>query len=165
MYLIFAMIDLDNSDRRLLFQMQQNAKTPIAELAELCGASTASIQRRLRRLRQAGVIKGETINVDRLSVGFNVKAIISVELERDSILDTNAFKDAASEEPNVQHCYCIAGEMDFVMIVVAKDMIDYEAFTHRFFFSNRNVRKFKTSIVVTEQKATNILPVWPVEID
>ena len=164
-YLIWVMIDLDNIDRRLIIRMQENARTPIAKLAEFCAASTASIQRRLRRLRQTGVIIGDTISVDRLAVGFSVKAVISVELERDKTVDINAFKETAIKEPYVQHCYCIAGEVDFILIVVAKNMIDYEAFTHRFFFSNRNVRKFKTSIVVSEQKATNAVPLWPVQND
>ncbi len=57
------------------------------------------------------------------------------------------------------HCYCIAGDADFVLVVTAADMADYEAFTHRFFFADRNVRKFRTSIVVSTEKATSELPI------
>ncbi len=55
--------------------------------------------------------------------------------------------------------YCIAGDADFVMIVVAKDIAAYETFTHRFFFADKNVRKFRTSIVVSTEKATLELPI------
>ncbi|WP_299865701.1 Lrp/AsnC ligand binding domain-containing protein [uncultured Roseobacter sp.] len=55
--------------------------------------------------------------------------------------------------------YCIAGDADLLMIVVAKDIRDYEAFTHRFFLADKNVRKFRPSVVVSTEKATRELPV------
>lgn len=152
---------LDDVDFRLLAQLQHDARTPIADLADASAASTASVQRRLRRLRQAGIIQGDTIRLNRHCVGFSIKAVISIELERDSVAEIEAFKRSAMQELHIQHCYCVAGEVDFIVIVVAKDMADYEAFTQRFFFSDRNVRKFKTSIVVSEQKASNMLPLQP----
>ncbi|MEL6100328.1 MAG: Lrp/AsnC ligand binding domain-containing protein [Pseudomonadota bacterium] len=57
------------------------------------------------------------------------------------------------------HFYCIASDSDFMMIVMAKDIQDYEAFTHQFFFADKNVRKFRTSIVVSTEKETLELPI------
>lgn len=155
------MADIDITDLKLLSALQLNSKTSIAQLAETCAASTASVQRRLRRLRKSRVIERETIEIDRRAIGFEVKAIVSVELERDSAAETSSFKLKAKADSSVQHCYCIAGDVDFMLIVVAKDMDDYEAFTHRFFYADKNIRKFRTSIVVSEQKASNALPVFP----
>uniref|UniRef100_UPI002F3EFCB8 Lrp/AsnC ligand binding domain-containing protein n=1 Tax=Paracoccus liaowanqingii TaxID=2560053 RepID=UPI002F3EFCB8 len=59
----------------------------------------------------------------------------------------------------VTHFYCIAGDADFILIVMAQDIGDYEAFTHRFFFADKNVRKFRSSIVVSTEKATSELPI------
>ncbi len=150
---------MDQSDYKLLAVLQQNCKTSIQNLAEHIGASTASVQRRLKALRDTGVIKKEVAVLDPQKLGFGLTAVVSVELERDRLDQIDAFKRKAKLDRQVLNFYCIAGDADFVMIVVAKDITDYEAFTHRFFFSDQNVRKFRTSIVVSTVKATMELPI------
>ena len=150
---------MDKSDLKLLALLQDNARTTVQAMADRIGASTASVQRRLRMLREGGVIKKEVAVLDAQKLGFDVTAIVSVELERDRLDQIDAFKRKARIDAQVLNFYCIAGDADFVMVVVAKDMRDYEAFTHRFFFSDKNVRKFRTSIVVSTEKATLALPI------
>jgi len=150
---------MDKSDLKLLALLQDNARTTVQAMADRIGASTASVQRRLRMLREGGVIKKEVAVLDAQKMGFDVTAIVSVELERDRLDQIDAFKRKARLDAQVLNFYCIAGDADFVMVVVAKDMRDYEAFTHRFFFSDKNVRKFRTSIVVSTEKATLALPI------
>ncbi|KAJ01609.1 Lrp/AsnC family transcriptional regulator [Sulfitobacter mediterraneus] len=150
---------MDQSDLKLLALLQNNARTTVLAMADRIGASTASVQRRLRTLREGGVIKKEVAVLDAHKLGFDVTAIVSVELERDRLDQIDAFKRKARIDAQVLNFYCIAGDADFVMVVVAKDMRDYEAFTHRFFFSDKNVRKFRTSIVVSTEKATLALPI------
>ncbi|WP_120632557.1 Lrp/AsnC family transcriptional regulator [Ruegeria sp. EL01] len=149
---------MDQSDHKLLNILQGNARTSIQDLADHIGASTASVQRRLKALRDGGVIKKEVAVLDQQKLGFGITAVVSVELERDRLDQIDAFKRKAREDRQVMNFYCIAGDADFVMIVVAKDIRDYEAFTHRFFFADKNVRKFRTSIVVSTEKATLELP-------
>ena len=139
--------------------VQNDSRTTIQEMADKVGASTASVQRRLKALRDSGAIRGEAALLDQEMLGLGITAIVSVELERDSVDQTADFKRKARLDPHVTNFYCIAGDADFVMIVVAKDIKDYEAFTHRFFFSDKNVRKFRTSIVVSTVKATLQLPI------
>lgn len=150
---------MDQSDHKLLAVLQSNARTSIQDLADHIGASTASVQRRLKALRENGVIKKEVAVLDQAKLGFGITAVVSVELERDRLDQIDAFKRKARQDRQITNFYCIAGDADFVMIVVAKDMKDYEAFTHRFFFSDTNVRKFRTSIVVSAEKATLELPI------
>lgn len=150
---------MDQADHKLLAALQRNARTSIQEMADHIGASTASVQRRLKVLREGGVIKGEVAVLDQQKLGFGITAVVSVELERDRLDQIDAFKRKARQDTQVTHFYCIAGDADFVMIVVAKDIGDYEAFTHRFFFADKNVRKFRTSIVVSTEKATLALPI------
>lgn len=149
---------MDRSDYKLLAVLQQNARTSIQELADHIGASTASVQRRLKILRNDGVIQKEVAVLDQQKLGFGITAVVSVELERDRLDQIDAFKRKARQDRQVMNFYCIAGDSDFVMIVVAKDIGDYEAFTHRFFFADKNVRKFRTSIVISTEKATLELP-------
>jgi len=150
---------MDATDRKLLDLLQKNAKTSVQSLADATGISTASVQRRMRTLREAGVIKREVAILDPKSLGLGITAIVSVELERDRLDQIDAFKRKAREDRQVLHFYCIAGEADFILVVMAKDIAGYEAFTHRFFFADKNVRKFRTSIVVSTEKATSELPI------
>ena len=150
---------MDSSDYKLLAVLQQNARTSIQELADHIGASTASVQRRLKVLRDDGVIQKEVAVLDQKKLGFGITAVVSVELERDRLDQIDAFKRKARQDRQVMNFYCIAGDGDFMMVVVAKDIADYEAFTHRFFFADKNVRKFRTSIVISTEKATLELPI------
>ncbi len=150
---------MDATDRKLLDQMQRNSKISIQSLADTIGVSTASVQRRMRSLREAGVIQREVAILDPKPLGLGVTAIVAIELERDRLDQIDTFKRKAREDRQVTHCYCIAGDADFILVVMAEDMADYEAFTHRFFFADRNVRKFRTSIVVSTEKATSELPI------
>lgn len=150
---------MDTTDRKLLDLLQKNTKTSVQTLANATGISTASVQRRMRTLREAGVIKREVAILDPKSLGLGITAIVSVELERDRLDQIDAFKRKAREDRQVTHFYCIAGEADFILVVMAKDIAGYEAFTHRFFFADKNVRKFRTSIVVSTEKATSEFPI------
>lgn len=149
---------MDANDRKLLAILQQNAKTSIQDMADHIGSSTASVQRRLKALRESGVIQKEVAILDQKKLGFGITAVVSVELERDRLDQIDAFKRKARQDRQVTNFYCIAGDADFMMVVVAKDIADYEDFTHRFFFADKNVRKFRTSIVISTEKATLALP-------
>ncbi|NRA88209.1 MAG: Lrp/AsnC family transcriptional regulator [Rhizobiales bacterium] len=142
---------MDNIDRKILNSIQRDARTPISTLSECAGTSTASVQRRLKRLRESGVIINEITLIDPKTVGFDITAIIAVDLERDRLIEIDAFKRRVMAESQVQHCYCVAGDCDFTLIVIAKDMEDYEKFTHRFFFNDSNVRRFRRFEVLSER--------------
>lgn len=150
---------MDSADRTLLDHLQKNARTSIQALADAAGLSTASVQRRVRALREAGVIRRDVAILDPKPLGLGITAIVAVELERDRLDQIDAFKRKAREDRQVTHFYCIAGDADFILIVMARDIADYEAFTHRFFFADKNVRKFRTSIVIATEKATSELPI------
>ena len=109
---------MDATDRKLLDQLQKNAKTSIRCLAEKTGLSTASVQRRMRTLRGTGAIRREVAILDPGQVGLGITAIVAVELERDRLDQIDAFKRKAREDRQVTHFYCIAGESDFILIVV-----------------------------------------------
>lgn len=150
---------MDKIDHRLLDHLQKNSRTPVQVLADATGVSTASVQRRIRTLREAGVIKREVAILDPKPLGLGITAIVAVELERDRLDQIDAFKRKAREDRQVTHFYCIAGASDFILVVMAEDIAAYEAFTHRFFFADKNVRKFSTSIVISTEKATSELPI------
>ncbi len=148
---------MDRTDRILLDLLQRDARTPVRVLAETAGASTASVQRRLKRLRGDGTITGEVVQVDPKAAGYGVTAIVSVTLERDSPDRVDAFHRRAQTHDQVQHCYCVTGDADFVLVVIVRDIEDYDRFA-RSFLADANVRHYRSSIAVARVKASAFVP-------
>jgi DNA-binding Lrp family transcriptional regulator len=150
---------LDQADRILLEQLQTDATQGIDALAHACGLSIASVQRRLKRLRASGVIAREVAQLEPAAVGLPMTFVIMVELERERREQLAAFRAAIRDEPQVQQAYYVTGESDFALVCVARDMADFEALTHRLFFENGNVRRFRTSVVMERTKVGLTVPV------
>jgi Lrp/AsnC family leucine-responsive transcriptional regulator len=150
---------LDKADRILLDQLQRDATLGIDALAHACGLSVASVQRRLKRLRSTGVIEREVAVLNPAAVGQPMTFVIMVELERERREQLAAFRAAIRDEPQVQQAYYVTGESDFALVCLAKDMADFEALTHRLFFENGNVRRFRTSVVMERTKVGLSAPV------
>ncbi|MBO9545953.1 Lrp/AsnC family transcriptional regulator [Caulobacter sp.] len=150
---------LDQADRILLDQLQTDATQGIDALAHACGLSVASVQRRLKRLRVSGAIAREVAQLEPAAVGMPMTFVIMVELERERREQLADFRARVRDEPQVQQAYYVTGESDFALVCVAKDMADFEALTHRLFFENGNVRRFRTSVVMERTKVGLSVPV------
>ncbi|MSP49931.1 MAG: Lrp/AsnC family transcriptional regulator [Alphaproteobacteria bacterium] len=146
------MIDLDAVDRRILTQLQQNNLVTNLELAKIAGISPPACLRRVRRLRQAGVIQGDVAVLDPAYAGRHMTALVEVTLERDRIDMVDNFKRAALAEAAVRQCYFVTGAPDFALVVQVPDVAAYEAFTRRFLYSNPDVAKFRTMVVLDPVK-------------
>ncbi|CTQ77506.1 Lrp/AsnC family transcriptional regulator [Roseibium alexandrii] len=143
---------LDQVDISILNALQDNARTGLEQLAHVSGISIASVQRRLKALREGGFILREVALLDGAKLGQAMTFIIMVELERERLDQIDDFVKRARQEPQVQQCYYVTGEADFCLICIAKDMAEFEALTHRLFFQNANVRRFRTSVVMGRKK-------------
>jgi DNA-binding Lrp family transcriptional regulator len=145
-------MQLDASDIIILNILQQNTKTGLEALASEAGLSTASTQRRLKRLRENGIITSEVAIIDPAKVGQTMSFVVMVELERERRDQIDTFTKRTASEPQVQQCYYVTGEADFCLICTASDMADFEALTQRLFFEDANVRRFRTSVVMGRKK-------------
>ena len=152
------MIELDHTDRYLLDLLQQDARQSLEGLAAQVGLSAAAVQRRIKRLRDGRVITAEVVQVDAASVGLPMSFIVTVELERERADEIDAFRRKASAEPKVQQVYYVTGEGDFILVVLAQDMDDYEQLTRRLFFDDPNIRRFRTSVVMGKAHRSLAVP-------
>jgi len=143
---------INSADLTILRLLQANARERMETIAYESGLSVTTVQRRIRAFREAGVIAGEGAVITPKSVGYALTILILVELERERIDQLDDFRRKARAEPQVQQCYYITGEADFALIVLAKDMEDYEKMTHRLFFADSNVKRFRTSVVMDRTK-------------
>lgn len=153
------MSDLDRADKKLLSALQQNANMSIAELAEYSHLSTASVQRRIKRLKDNGIIEKNLYQLNAKALNKPMSFIVMVEMEREQADQLDQFKQRASQDPNVQQCYYVTGEADFVLICLAQDMEEFEHITKRLFFNNGNVRRFTTNVVMSKPKVTLNVPI------
>jgi Lrp/AsnC family transcriptional regulator, leucine-responsive regulatory protein len=143
---------LDDLDRRILRAMQQDNRLSFAELASQVASSAASCMRRVRKLREAGVIIGDVAIVDPRAVGKSLTAIVNVELESERLDLVEAFKRSMRACEEVSQCYMVTGEADFVVIVAVEDIAAFEAFTQTKLYANPNVRKFRSMVMLDRVK-------------
>lgn len=155
------MIDLDQTDRLLLDLLQRDARQSLETLAAQVHLSAAAVQRRIKRLRDARVITGEVVQIDAAAVGLPMTFIVTVELERERTDEIDAFRRKASSEPRVQQVYYVTGEGDFILVVLAASMDDYEQLTRRLFFDDPNIRRFRTSAVMGKPYRSLAVPASP----
>ncbi|KVC62037.1 AsnC family transcriptional regulator [Burkholderia ubonensis] len=137
---------LDTFDRKLLMEVQRDAQTPQNELGARVNLSTAAVNRRLRRLAEDGVIERYTAVVAPEKVGYALTIVVNVEMESEQIDQIDAMNRTFERCPQVQQCYYVTGEWDFVLILTVRDMDQYNALTRQLFFSNNNVKRFKTLV-------------------
>ncbi len=150
---------LDAFDRKLLMEVQRDAQTPQNELGARVNLSTAAVNRRLRRLADDGVIERYTAVVAPEKAGYALTIVVNVEVESEQIDQLDAMKRTFEQCPQVQQCYYVTGEWDFVLILVVRDMDQYNALTRQLFFANNNVKRFKTLVSMSRVKVGLGVPV------
>ncbi|AWG29132.1 MULTISPECIES: Lrp/AsnC family transcriptional regulator [Burkholderia] len=150
---------LDAFDRKLLMEVQRDAQTPQAELGARVNLSTAAVNRRLRRLAEDGVIERYTAVVAPDKVDHPLTIVVNVEVESEQIDQLDAMKRAFERCPQIQQCYYVTGEWDFVLILAVRNMDQYNALTRELFFANNNVKRFKTLVSMSRVKVGLDVPV------
>ncbi|MCR9086401.1 MAG: Lrp/AsnC family transcriptional regulator [Rhodobacteraceae bacterium] len=152
-------LKLDDKDLSILRNLQIDCRIGLERLAEECGLSLPSVQRRLKRLRESNLIHSEVAILNPEHFDLKMTFVVLVELDRESLHQLDLFRKRAKAEPQVQQCYYVTGEADFILVCAAQDMADFEALTHRLFFENSNVRRFRTSVVMDRTKVGLTLPI------
>lgn len=136
---------LDRIDRKILNRLQRDAAIPNQELADAVGLSPAPTSRRVRRLKEAGYIAREVALVDPARVGSTLIAFVSVELDRQREDVLRSFERVISTQPEVQQCYFVTGETDYMLIVLCRDMDHYNDFVRQVLAQEHNIKRFRSS--------------------
>lgn len=151
-------IELDSFDLAILAILQKDNATPQRLVGEAVNLSAPAVQRRIRRLEEAGVIAANVAIVDPAKVEQAITIFVEVEVVSETAELLDAAKREFSAAPEVQQCYYVTGEADFILIIVVGTMADYEALTRRLFFSNNNVKKFRTFVAMDRVKVGLTVP-------
>ena len=147
------MSKLDAFDIEILKRLQVNNRITSETLADEIGLSPTACQRRIKRLRASGAISADISVVSPDVVGGRVTLIVEVVLERGRVDIVDAFKRDMRTVPEVQQCYYVTGDCDFILIVTAEDIAAYEQLTRRIFFDNPHIHRFNTIVSMETVKA------------
>ena len=150
---------LDAYDRKLIEEIQRDGRMAQGELGARVNLSAAAVNRRLKRLADEGVIERYTAVVRPEALGYALTIAVEVEVEneRSDLLD--AMKRSFQACPQVQQCYYVAGECDFVLILAVRDMAQYNDLTRSLFFESNNVKRFRTLVAMSRVKVGLTVPV------
>ena len=147
---------LDTIDLQLLERLQLDASLSNQALAELVHVSPPTCLRRVKRLREAGLIEREiaVLSVDALApiIGHGLCAVVEITLDRQDQDALAAFELKVAQDDAVQQCYRVSPGPDFCLVVHARDMPDYLALTQRLFTFDANVRNVKTFFSIKRSK-------------
>ena len=153
---------LDAIDLSLLDQLQSDASLTNQELAHRVHVSPPTCLRRVKRLRDAGLIERQiaVLSADRLAplLGHGLQAIVEVTLDRQGQEEQQAFEARVVRDDSVQQCYRVSPGPDFVLVVHAVDMPGYLALAQRLFTSDANVRNVKAFFSIRRAKFQPAFP-------
>lgn len=156
---------MDNFDVKILELIQHNNRLTADQLSELVNLSPSACQRRIKRLRDDGIIEAEIAVLSPKAVGRNLMMVVGVTLEREHPEIIEKFKKSMKNMPEVMQCLYVTGDQDFILLLTAKSMEHYEDFTQRFFFANPHIKRFQTSVVMDRVKMGLSVPVDPELVD
>lgn len=146
------MMMLQRIDRKILNLLQTNNQMTNIELAEAVGVSAPSCLRRVRRLRQERVIVHDVSIIDPQCAGRKISIIVEVALERERPDLMTGFKKTMMAAKEVSQCYVVTGDADFIVIIQVPDIEAYDEFVQRTFYTNPNIKKFRSLIVMNRVK-------------
>lgn len=156
-------MDIDSIDLQLLEQLQQDSSLSNQDLAARVHISPPTCLRRVKRLRESGLIEREmaVLCADKFSAlaGHSLCAIVEVTLDRQDHDALEAFEKRVTQDDAVQQCYRVSPGPDFCLVVHCASMADYQALTQRLFTTDANVRNVKTFFSIKRSKFGARLPV------
>ncbi len=146
------MINLDEIDRQLLRELQDEGRITNVELAHRVGLTAPPCLRRVRSLEEAGVIKGYHADLDASKLGFTITVFALVSLKSQAEEALRAFEDHMRELPEVRECHMLNGEIDFILKIVSRDLQSFQEFLTSRLTPAPNVDNVKTSLTIRTAK-------------
>lgn len=151
--------ELDQFDRKILRELQNDASLTTAEIAERVGLSVSPCWRRVDRLTREGVIRRRIALVDRRKVGLNAHIFAQVRLTAHGRANLDEFAAAIRSFPEVLDAYVMMGTMDFLLRIVARDIDAYERFFLERLSKLPGVQEIHSTVALSEIKSTAVLPI------
>ena len=155
------MIELDDTDRRLILALVRDASQSAGALGRRLGLSQPATWRRIRRLDQAGVLKGRRLRLDPEKLGFGVTVFLGVKLAAKGRVSLDDFERAVSAIPEVQTVEHVLGLYDYRLRVVARDLPDFERVLRRRIMTLPGAGQVEANVLLSEESLPGPLSAAP----
>ena len=142
----------DPIDKKILKVLQADARLNTKQIAGKIGLTVTPTYERLKKIEQSGVVKEYVALLDREKIGKTIVAFINVSLQLHSKPLINVFERAIVKVPEVMECFHVAGNFDYLLKVVVKDMNSYQNFLSNKLATIENIAHVQSSFVMTEIK-------------
>ncbi len=143
---------LDETDRNLLRTLAKDATTSAGALGRRFGLSQPATWRRIKRLQDAGIIKGRRVVLDAGAVGFGVTVFLGVKLATKGRVSLEDFERAVTAIPEVQRVQHVLGMYDYRLRVVARDISDFERVLRRRIMTLPGVGDVEANVLLSEER-------------
>lgn len=150
------MTEFDTIDRKILNLLQLNSKINIKELALKTGLTQTPIYERIKRLEKSGIIKKYIAVLDKEKIGFTVEVFCQVTLLVHSKELINRFENSVNKMDEVIECFHVAGNYDYLLKVIVKDMKNYQLFLKNKLSVLESVTNVQSTFVMTSTKDNTI---------
>jgi len=144
--------NLDQIDRRLLAELQEEGRATNVELAQRVGLTAPPCLRRVRALEDSGVIRGYHADVDPARLGFAITVFALVSLRSQAEEALRQFEEHVGTLPEVRECHMLNGEIDFILKIVSRDLQSFQEFLTSKLTPAPNVASVKTSLTIRTSK-------------
>ncbi|MDW6092765.1 Lrp/AsnC family transcriptional regulator [Vibrio rhizosphaerae] len=152
-------MQLDLFDKKILEMMQRNCRLQTERMAEQIGLSASAVQRRIKKMRQEGVIQQEVAIIDPQYLTNQMSFLAGLEIERDNYQTLSHFKSWAAQKDNIQQIYYVTGQFDLMVLVTAATALEYDAFIEKLMQENPKIRRVTTHVVLDSPKRSFYTPV------
>jgi DNA-binding Lrp family transcriptional regulator len=149
---------IDEIDLRILAVLQRDGRISNQDLAEEVGLSPSPCLRRLRNLESNGTIQKYVALVSPGALGHGLQAFVEVRLDRQTRASVDRFEMEIMKLPQVLECYLMAGDWDYVLRVVVRDLKEFRDFHMNFLSKIPGVGNVKSNVSMKQVKYSTALP-------
>jgi DNA-binding Lrp family transcriptional regulator len=140
---------MDDLDRAILSLLQRDADVPCKVIAETINLSVSATERRIAKLKQEGVIERIVAVVSPQAVDRTLSVLVELEIQNEHRHTLQQLQQWLDRAPEVQSCWYVTGDMDFVALVVVRNLQEYNAFIDRLMTDQQSiVRKYRSLIAL-----------------
>ena len=146
------MSDLDQTDYAILRVLSEDATQTAGAVGRACGLSQPAAWRRIRRLKDEGIIVGQRLELDRAALGFGVTVFLGVKLATKGRVSLEDFERAITAIPEVESVHHVLGLYDYRLRVTARDLADFERVLRRRIMTMPGVGDVEANVLLSEER-------------
>ncbi|MFK7937963.1 MAG: Lrp/AsnC family transcriptional regulator [Roseovarius sp.] len=150
-------VRLDELDRKILVQLQQDGGQSLDDIARIVGSSKTPVWNRIRKMREGGVIKSQTYLLDAEALGFEACFFVLIRTSEHDAEWQARFLQALQDRPEVQEAHRLAGDIDYILKVRVANARAYDTF-YQALISEVKVHNVTALLSMEEIKSTTVLP-------